>query len=168
MTDRIPASPKEMVGIGCIAAIAGAYFLLVGTGVLPVPGGPKNLHGPLWIVLSAGLAFFLGGAAVILQVLGRANAQGELPAQAPFWMRAAQYLIGVAIFASFGAIGSWIAFGPGERAFSGSFGFFDGNVGAAIGRTAFGIGAVIVWIATISFAVSGARKLFGRSKSGLR
>jgi hypothetical protein len=166
MVEKRPASRKEMIGIGCIAAVAGTYFLLIGAGVLPVPGGPKNLHGPLWIVLGTGLAFFLGGAAVILQVLGRANEQGELPAQAPFWMRAGQYLIGLAIFASFAAIGSWIAFGPGERAFSGSFGLFEGNTGAAIGRTAFGIGAVIVWVATIAFAVSGARKLFGRNKSG--
>lgn len=166
MVEKTTASPKEMLGIGCIAAVAGSYFLLIGAGVLPVPGGPKNLHGPLWIVLCAGLAFFLGGAAVVLQVLGRANAQGELPAQAPFWMRAAQYLIGVAIFASLAAIGSWIAFGPGERSFSGSFGSFEGNVGAAIGRSAFGIGAIIAWLATIAFAVSGARKLFGRGKSG--
>lgn len=168
MVEKTPASPKEMIGIGSAAAMAGTYFLLIGAGVLPVPGGPNNLHGPLWIVLCAGFAFFLGGAAIILQVMGRANAQGELPAQAPFWMRAAQYLIGVGIFASFAAVGSWIAFGPGERAFSGSFGFLEGNVGAAIGRIAFGIGAIIVWLATIAFAISGARKLLGRRKSGPR
>jgi hypothetical protein len=157
-----------MIGIGCIASLAGLYFLLIGAGVLPVPGGPKNLHGPLWVVLCAGLAFFLGGAAILLQVLGRANAQGELPAQAPTWIRVAQYLIGVAIFASFGAVGSWVAFGPGDRVFSGSAGFVSGEVGATIGRTVFGVGAVVVWICTLAFAAWGARKLLERRKSDPR
>jgi hypothetical protein len=79
-----------------------------------------------------------------------------------------QYLIGVAIFASFGAIGSWIAFGPGERAFSGSFFFLSGEANAAVGRIAFGIGAVIVWICTIGLAVLGTRRFLGRGKSGPR
>jgi hypothetical protein len=164
MAERRPASSKEMIVIGCIAGLAGLYFILLGAGMLPVPGGLRNLHGPLWIVLGAGLVFLLGGGAVVLQALGRANVQGELPADAPFWLRATQYLMGVAILTSFAAIGSWIAFGQGERAFSGSFGFFSGDVSAAIGRTAFGIGALITWLGTIAFAVSGARKLFRRSQ----
>ena len=153
-----------MIVIGCIAGLAGIYFILLGTSVLPVPGGPRNLHGPLWVVLGAGLVFLLGGAAVVLQALGRANAHGELPAEAPFWLRATYYLIGVAILTCFGAIGSWIAFGEGERAFSGSSAFFSGDLSAAIGRTVFGIGALITWLATIAFTVSGARKLFRRSQ----
>ena len=36
--------------------------------------------------------------------------------------------------------------------------------GAAIGRIAFGIGAVILWLCLIGFAVSGARKLIGKGK----
>ncbi len=166
MAERAPASSKEMIGIGCIASLAGLYFILVGLGVLPIPGGPRNLHGPLWVVFCAGLAFFLGGGALLLQVLGRANDQGEFPNDSPTWLRVVQYLMGVAIFASFGAVGSWIAFAPGERAFSGSVGFLSGDIGAIVGRTAFGIGAVIVWLGTIAFAVSGARKLFRRSRSG--
>jgi hypothetical protein len=164
MAEPRSASSREMIVIGCIAGLAGLYFILVGAGVLPVPGGPRNLHGPLWILLGAGLVFLLGGAAVVLQALGRANVEGELPADAPFWLRAIQYLMGIAILTSLGAIGSWIAFGQGERAFSGSSGFFSGDVSAAIGRTAFGIGALITWLGTIAFAVSGARKLFGRSQ----
>jgi hypothetical protein len=166
MAERAPASSKAMIVIGCIAGLAGLYFMLLGAGVLPGPGGPRNLHAPLWVVLGAGLAFFLAGAAVVLQALGRANRQGEFPAGAPFWLRATQYLIGVAILASFGAIGGWIAFGPGERAFTGSAGLFSGDVSAGIGRAAFGVGALITWLATIAFAVSGARKLFRRSQDG--
>ncbi len=162
MAEPRPASLREMIVIGSIAGLAGLYFILVGAGVLPVPGGPRNLHGPLWILLGAGLVFLLGGAAVVLQALGRANVHGEFPADALFWLRATQYLIGVAILTSLAAVGSWIAFSQGERAFSGSFGFFSGDVSAAIGRTAFGIGALITWLGTIAFAVAGARKLFSR------
>ena len=164
MTDKEPATPKQMFFFGAVAAAAGIYFLLMGAGLLPVPGGPSNLHGPLWIVLCVGLAFFLAGAALFMQVIGHANASGDLPADAPQWMRVMQYVMGVAIFAAFAVIGSWVAFGSGEREFSGSFLFFDAQTNAAIGRTAFGIGAIIAWPCTIGFAVIGARKLIGRSK----
>lgn len=164
MPDAAPPSPKMKAVIGIAAGAAGLYFLLVGAGVLPVPGGPSNVNGPLWILLCAGLAFLLAGAAVILQALARANDQGEFPADAPSWLPAAQYLIGVAIFACFGAIGSWIAFGPGERVFSGSLFFLSNDANAVVGRAAFGIGAVIVWICAIGFAVLGGKKLFGRSR----
>lgn len=150
--------------IGIAAGSAGLYFLLVGAGVLPVPGGPGNLNGPVWLLLCAGLAFFLAGVAILLQAFGGANDQGEFPDDARLWLRVVQYLIGIAIFSSFGAMGSWIAFGPGERAFSGSFFFLSGEANAMVGRTAFGIGAVIVWICTVVFALLGAKKLFGSSR----
>ncbi len=159
MAANQPATTKEARVIGGIAAAAGLYLMSIGIGLLPVPGGPRNLHGPLWIVLLAGLAFFLGGVAVVIQVVGKANASGDLPAGAPYWIRIVQYLIGVAIFASFAMMGSWIAFGGGPRQFSGSFMFFDGGTNAMIGRAALGFGAMICWLGTIAFAVSGARKL---------
>ena len=61
---------------------------------------------------------FLAGIAIAFQTLGQANADSDLPAAAPRWMRALQYLIGLAIFCCFSAIATWIAFGPGERQFS--------------------------------------------------
>jgi hypothetical protein len=79
-----------------------AYWLAVGLGLFPIPGGPSNLHGPLWLLACAGLAFFLAGIAIAFQTLGQANADGDLPAAAPRWMRALQYLIGLAIFCCFG------------------------------------------------------------------
>ena len=39
------------------------------------------------------------------------------------------------------------------------------GVGEAIGRTVFGIGAVLIWLALIAVATSGARKLFGRGNA---
>ena len=80
-------------------------------------------------------------------------------------MRLAQYLIGVAIFACFAMVGSWVGFGGGERTFSASMAGLSGPANAGIGRTVFGIGAIMMWLATIGFVVSGARKLLGLHKS---
>lgn len=164
MSAQQPATPREMRWIGTGVAAFGLWLMLVGLGVLPAPGGPGNLHGPLWLVLAAGLAFFLAGAAVFVQVLGRANEAGEFPADTPMWMRVAQYLIGVAIFACFALIGSWIAFGGGPRTFSGGFMFFGDAANVSIGRIVFGFGAIICWLGTIAFAVAGARKLLRPGK----
>jgi hypothetical protein len=89
MSETQSATPRQARWMGAIAAAIGLYFSLVGLGVLPIPGGPRNLHAPLWIVLMVGLIFCLAGTAVLLQVIGRANAGGDLPADAPFWIRAA-------------------------------------------------------------------------------
>ena len=77
-------------------------------------------------------------------------------------MRVVRYLAMVAIFVSFAAIGSWVAFGPGDRAFTVSVPFGSGPASEIVGRVAFGIGAIITWLCTIVVAVIGARKLFPR------
>jgi hypothetical protein len=158
------ATPQDMRFIGIAATAVGLYFTLVGLEVLPVPGGRSNLHGPLWLALLIGLVVFLAGVAALIHLIGRANATGDLPADAPFWMRAAQYIIGVAIFACFAIIGSWVAFAGEARYFSGGVPFL-GALNVSIARIAFGFGALICWLATIGFAISGARKLFGRDKN---
>lgn len=153
------ATPNEMRLIGALASAVGLYFMLVGFGVLPLPGGPRNLHAPLWLVFVAGLIFFLGGLALLLQALGGANADGELPSDAPFWIRLAQYLIGVTIFASFALIASWIAFGGEARSFSGGLSLLDRATNVAFARLMFGLGAAICWFGALAFALSGGRKL---------
>ena len=157
-----PATPREARWIAAGAAAFGLWLMLVGFGALPVPGGPRNLHGPLWMVLAAGLAFFLAGLAVLFQVWGGASDRGEFPPEAPFWMRAMQHLIFVAIFACFALIGSWIAFGPGPRGFSGSVLFLSNVANEWIGRAAFGFGAVLCWLGTLAVAIVGTRRLLGR------
>jgi hypothetical protein len=164
MSAQQPATPREMRWIGAGAAAVGLYFMLIGFGLLPVPGGPRNLHSPLWIVMLAGLVFFLGGVAVLIQVLGRANATGDLPTDAPLWIRVAQYLIGVTIFASFAMVGSWVALAGDPRQFSSNVPFVGVSAGVSIARVAFGIGALICWFGTLAYAISGARKLIGRRR----
>jgi hypothetical protein len=162
MGEPTPATPASKYFAAAVAMIAGAFFFAVGAGLLPIAGGPSNLHGPLWLVLCAGLAFFLAGVAILIQLLGHANDSGYFPARTPLWLRAMQYLIGLGIFVCFGAISSWVAFGPGERHFSGTFMFGDASTNAAIGRVAFGTGAIIIWLCTAVCAAFGFRKLFGR------
>jgi hypothetical protein len=162
MSAQEQASPAQMKSIGVGLGIAGLYSVLIGVEALPVPGGRDNLHGPLWLATLIGFVVLLAGAACFIQGIGRANAAAELPADAPFWMRAAQYLIGVALFAAFAALGTWVAFGGDARYFSGGIPFLGaGNVSLA--RIMFGFGALICWLATIGYAVQGGRKLMRRS-----
>ena len=152
--------------IGLIAGGAGLFFVLVGLGVVPPPGGKKALHAPLWVVFCAGLTFLLGGGAILLHLLSGAKpTDDDFPPDAPSWMRLVRYLAMVAIFGSFALIGSWVAFGPGDREFSMSTPFFSGPANEVVGRLAFGIGAIITWLCTIAVAVVGARKLFPRERA---
>jgi hypothetical protein len=93
MGEPTPETPASKYFSAIVAMIAGAFFFAVDAGLRPIPGGPSNLHGPLWLVLCVGLEFFLTGGAIILQLLGHANDSGDLPAGAPPWLRAMQYLI---------------------------------------------------------------------------
>jgi hypothetical protein len=155
------ASPAEMKSIGIGLGIAGLTGVLIGFEVVPVPGGRDNLHGPLWIATLIGFAVLLAGAACLIQGLGRANASAELPADAPFWIRAAQYLIGTALFAAFAVLGTWVAFGGDARHFSGGIPFL-GASNVSFARIMFGFGALVCWLATIGYAVQGGRKLMRR------
>jgi hypothetical protein len=40
---------------------------------------------------------------------------GELPSSTPIWVRLTLRLLSLAIVVALGAIGTWVAFGPGER-----------------------------------------------------
>jgi len=167
MSNR-PATRNETILIGGLAGAAGLYFTLVGVGVLPVPGGPGSLHAPLWVIGCAGLIFLFAGAAVSMQWFGRANASGALLPNAPFWLRAAQHVIGLGIFACFAMIASWIAIFGEARQFSGSLSLpglgLGFGTGVAAARAAFGIGAVICWLGTIALGVSAVRKLLASGR----
>jgi hypothetical protein len=164
MHEARSTSTLELTSIAIGMLAAGVYFLLVAAGVFPLPGGPRNLHAPLWMVGCIGVILCFAGAAFALQMFGRADRTGGLAPDAPQWMRTLQYLLMLAIFICFGLIGSWIAFGPGIRRFSGSLPFIDGQAGSLAGRLMFGLGAVLIWLCVGGMVVAGARKLFGRNR----
>ena len=165
MSTNRPATARETVVIGALAAAVGLYFVLVSFGVLPEPG--KRAPGaPSWIVFCAGLAFLLGGLSVLVRgVTGTPDSQTELSPATPVWAHALYHLVGIAIGVSFAAIGTWIAIGGGPRQFSMSMPLFEfRSAGEMIGRTAFGIGALICWLYVAALATRAARKLFGFGK----
>jgi hypothetical protein len=164
MSTHEQASPWTMRSIGIGMAIGGIALILIGLDVLPVPGGRDVLHAPLWIVLLIGIAVLLAGAAIVIQGVGRANAAGDLPADAPRWMRIAQYLIGVALFALFAMVGTWVALAGDARQFSGGVPLL-GTVNVSLARIVFGLGALICWLAVIGYGIAGARKLMSGGDS---
>src|SRR3972149_3258187 len=155
---------RRLLLIGTIAAAFGLYFILMGFGLLPEP---SKRNAPLWIGIPAGLAFLCAGACVIVRgLLGLDDKQGDLPDDAPLWMKAVYYYSGTVAAGGLASVGTWIAFGAGPRHFNMSVsGFFSGSAGAGIGRAVFGLGAILTWLLVIAMARRSARKVFG-NKSG--
>ena len=161
MDRQDPASIRTRLLCALLAALAGLLLLLIGLGVIPT--NPRAANGPLWIVSVAGIAFMLAGLSIAVGAMNGVSESGDLPADAGWWMRLFYYVTGLAIAVSLASIGSWIAFGPGPRAFSGSGLFLlSPEAGDLVGRILFGLGAVLTWLFTVAIAVGGARKLFSR------
>jgi hypothetical protein len=155
---RQSPSRWQTMSIGALTAAMGLGIVLISLEV--IPAGKANA--PMWVVTLAGLCFLLGGLAILIPaaVTGEARRDGEIPVGAPQWLRVLQYLFGLALFACFASIGSWIAFGPGARSFGINLPFLSTVEGSdMLGRIAFGIGALIAWLGLIGFTVHGWRKL---------
>jgi hypothetical protein len=84
-----------------------------------------------------------------------------MPDTAPRWARVTYALAPVVVAAGLAAIGSWIAFGAGERHFS-MAGMIGGPVGEGTGRVVFGLGALVTWLLVLALARACAKQIFGR------
>lgn len=136
--------PKKLVIVFALLMVAmGVFYILLGIGIV-APDRARLAAEPLWFRIAFGLAFVLGGTAAIIQmVAGSGNTTtGELRATVPAWLRSFYGALCFAIAALLAAMFSWVAFGPGEREFTGS-GAFTGEIG---GRIAFGLGAILTWL----------------------
>jgi hypothetical protein len=160
MRSQETSSPADLYGIGIAFASAGVYFVLVGWGVLAMPG---NTASPPFIIVCAGLAFLFAGLVAIVRGKAGANDRdSDLPAGALRRTQAAYRILGIAVAGALATIGTWIAIGSGPRAFGFSGPFVEmRTTGELIGRTVFGLGAVIVWIYLIALTVGTVRKFFG-------
>lgn len=159
MDRQQPASRRTTFICGIAAIAAGLPLLLIGLGMLPVP--PRSAQGAQWIAAVAGIAFMLAGLSIAVGALHGVSETGDLPKDTGWWMRLFYTVIGVTIAGALASIGSWVAFGPGPRAFGGTGMFLlSPEANAMIGRIVFGFGAVVTWLITIAFAVRGARQLF--------
>jgi hypothetical protein len=159
MADQPPHLDKGTLAIGVVTAGAGLYFVLVGFGLLPPP---SHSNAPGWVIACCGIAFFAAGSSVLVRALfGVDEPQQDLPERAPRLLRAIYNFAGVGAAAALAAVGTWVAFGAGERHFTMS-GPISGPLGDGIGRAIFGIGAVLTWLAVALIARAAYRKVFGR------
>jgi len=84
----------------------------------------------------------------------------ELPRGVPLQLRVAYYFLGLAVVGALATVGTWVAFGPGERAFAVSLPFpVSSPANPWIGRSVFGVGAVLTWLFFVVAAVAWWRKL---------
>ncbi len=145
------------LAVGAVTAAFGLYLCLVGFDVLPIP---SRINGPLWLATVAGLAFLCAGLSVIIRgLLGMNDQTTELPQSTPIWMQAVYWLSAVTAAAALASVGTWVALGYGDRHISIS-GPMTGPVGEDVGRTVFGIGAIITWLLVIALAHAGIKKIF--------
>jgi hypothetical protein len=97
---------------------------------------------------------------VLRSFMGGDMQASEVPREAPVQMRVAYYLLGLAVVGALATIGTWVAFGPGERAFAVSLPFLgSGPANPWVGRAVFGVGAVLTWLFFVVAAVAWWRKL---------
>lgn len=115
---------------------------------------------PAWLGVLMGFVFFAGGTSVVIKMFygPEAMAQSELPAEASLPVRFIYNGLGVGIVSGLGALFGWIAFGPGDRHFSGSGAF----LGATVGRVMFGLAATLALLMLVLMVV----RWFKRQRSG--
>ena len=155
-----PLSPRAAVAFGLVVSGMGVLIVLLAVGI--IPGALASLEAPRWVVASAGLAFVLAGAAMIVgyAVAGGVGPDGDLPAGTPRWVRVTQYLLGLGIISALGAVATWVAFGPGPRAFTVTPPWVGRGPGdETVGRAVFGIGAVLMWIFLAVFVVVSVKRI---------
>jgi hypothetical protein len=149
---------RQLLAIGALCAAGGVYFILVGLGLAPPP---SKINGPLWLSSCVGLVFLAGGVMVLVRGwLGVPDSQ-DLPDDAPRPLIALQWIAVVACVVGLATAGTWVAFGPGERHFVLPI-LVWGSWAEAIGRAAFGLGALLAWLIAALMARHGVSKVFGR------
>ena len=154
------ASPHEVAGLGLALSLAGLYFMLGSIGVLPMP----DVDGPSFLIFAAGIAFLFAGLLCFIRArTGMIDNQTTLPEASPGWIKLSYQTLGIGVLGAFATIGTWVAIGSGPRAFavSSPLGAMQ-TTGDLVGRTVFGLGAVIIWIGVIALTVSTVRKLLDR------
>jgi len=154
------ASPHDVIGLGIAFSAAGLYFMLGAMGYLPMP----ESNSPAFIAFCAGAAFLFAGLTCVVRArAGMLNIETDMPAGAPRWMQVSYRMLAIGAVGALAIIGTYVAIGSGPRAFNLTAPFMEmQTTGEVVGRTVFGLGAVIVWIFVIALTVGTVRKLFDR------
>jgi hypothetical protein len=134
---------RDNLLVGIFTIGIGGSILLVSLDIIRAPD--SSFHAPRWIAGLAGGVFVLAGLSVLFRELSDLFTWSE---SLSGYLRTIQKMLVILIVASMAGIANWVAFGPGERSFSGSAGggslkvFFNG--GDVMGRIVFGIGAILI------------------------
>jgi hypothetical protein len=165
---RVFRATRARLIFGGIFVAVGLPIVLIGSGMLPV--NPRDVHAPLWVIGCVGLAFVAAGSSVAIGAASPTSTRdGSLPPDAPLPLRLLQYALSLVVVAGLATVGSWVAFGTGERKFKSSISAFGVSHSGAgdewTGRVIFGVGAVLCWLFLILVARQGWRRLFPQSKS---
>lgn len=157
-------SPGGGCGLGGAYLLAGSVIVMVATGHLPVE--EASVHAPRWVIGVMGGIFTLCGITLLYH-----GARAHLD---PGWSPEGRdhdrfplvsWLTGSLIFTGFAAVMGWVAFGPGDRAFSGGLGIVgvfvsvSGGVQEALGRVVFGLVAALAGGVSIWSWIHGLRRL---------
>ncbi len=154
MAENEPLTPEQMspagrAAVAAITTLLGAILVALAAGI--IPADERMFNAPHWVVGACGFLFIVAGFLVIVPP--------EMPRMKNF--------LGAMMLSTFAAIPGWIAFGPGQRAFGGSFSFGSitsaSHPGETTGRIVFGIGAVLLGLAAAYTWVRWLRSVFGSS-----
>jgi hypothetical protein len=143
--------------------LAGTFVCLVALEWIEVD--PASIHAPRWVLGVCGGMFALTGLAIFYYAVVNALGRGPGSETDENAFPVVGWLLGLVISGGLAVVASWVAFGPGERTFTGSVGV--GGIGAggpaseSAGRWVFGIGAVMTGAFTLWGLVYGVRRLVG-------
>lgn len=159
-------SGGTFLALGGFLCFMGAAIVCVALGWIRVD--PSSLHAPRWVLgLSGGVFALLGGLILYYAVRNTFLGGGRPPGSARGEFFVAGWLVGGFVVTAFAAVAAWIAFGPGERQFSGSLGLGGISLwgtrlsGESVGRAVFGIGAVLTGALAVWGWLHGIRRLMG-------
>lgn len=164
--------PLTGILMGGLFLVAGLMILFVALDWIQVD--PASIHAPRWVLGLCGGMFALAGLGCLYYGLSNGLGRGARErAGGDDGFPIVPWLMGLVIAGGMTVVASWIAFGAGERAFSGSVGVGGVEVGGSgrsetLGRWVFGIGAVMTGLFTIWGLVYGLRRLTGTRRSGPR
>lgn len=153
--------------------LMGALFLLPGVMIIFIAldwieVDPSRFHAPRWVVGVLGGMFALSGLGSLYYGIRNAL-YGSSEHRSDRQFPVVSWLLGLVIMGGLALTFAWVAFGPGERAFSGSVGIGGVGVGDSapselFGRAMFGAVAFLSGMFAIWGLIYGLRKL--RSRPG--
>jgi len=143
-------SPRGAIVFGVLVAVVGIGIIAAGAWA-----PQKDVHAPRWVIAAAGGAFlFFGSWTAVVYALGY-DPKRSAETLPPPVVQLAFFVPGIVFLA---LPFHWVAFGPGPRAFSGSFSLpflaISRRSGELSGRIAFGIGAVLMDLVVVAIAVT--------------